>query len=70
MFEILDSVSLVLVTDILTQILLTLLTLIGLQILQNVSTACAKLLYGMCYYIIGIHGFHYGEHNLSWNVYL
>ena len=64
-----------LVVDIFDQILLTLLTFITLQFLRKVSICCARLLFGMCYYVqfnprrvIDIS--HYGEQNLSWNVYL
>ena len=63
----------ILVKDVLNQILLSLLVFIALQILRKVSVCCARLLFGVWYYVnvqftsrMGIDGSHYCEQNLSW----
>ena len=63
------------IKDVLHQIFLSFLTFIALQISQNVSIWCARLLFGVCYYVNiqftpqrVINIFHYAEQNLSLNV--
>ena len=65
------------ISNILTLILLNLLTFIPLPILRQVSICCARLLFGVGYYVNvqftlrrEIDESHYDEQNLSWNVYL
>ena len=75
-FQILNWSKWILVIHILTLILLNLLTFISLPILRQVLICYARLLFGVGYYVNvqftlrrEIDESHYGEQNLSWNVY-
>ena len=66
----------ILVIDILSQILLSLLPFIALQIMRNVLICCVRLLGRLLSGVCNVNNkftpqkvidwFHYGEHNLSW----